>query len=226
MKRYFDTTIFANPLYEYIKWLFIKIYYQTTYWGKHLRISYKAYVKRVRFGKYNYIGKNVFLVDCSIGDFTYISDSSTITNTNIGKFCSIGPNTKFAPGKHPTSKIVSTHPSIFSNPGFMGKNFTLHSIYEGNIKVNIGNDVWVGADCVIIDGITIADGVIIAANSVVTKDVEPYCIVGGIPAKFIRKRFEDDEIQKLLALKWWDKDEEWIQQNISAFWDIKEFVKL
>lgn len=226
MKKYFDSTIFANPLYEYIKWLVIKIYYQTTYWGKHLRIGYKVYVRRTKFGKYNYIGRNVFIADSELGDFSYVTNDSTIVNTTIGKFCSIGPNVKLAPGRHPTGKIVSTHPSIFSNPSFIKKNFASKNIFEGNERVGIGNDVWVGANCLVIDGVTIADGAIIAANSVVTKNVGAYCIVGGVPAKLIRKRFEDDEIEKLMALKWWDKDEEWIQQNITSFWDIKDMVKL
>jgi len=226
MKRYFDPTIFANPLYEYIKWITTKIWYQVIYWGKHLRIGYKSYVRRTKFGKYNYVGKNVLLVDCEIGDFSYLANDCSIINTIIGKFCSIGPNVKFAPGRHPTSKFVSTHPLTFSNPSFLKKTFTSEKPFTENINVTIGNDVWVGANCLIVDGVTISDGAIIAANSVVTKNVEPYCIVGGVPAKFIKKRFSESQIEKLLNFKWWNKNEDWIKENISSFWDIKDFINL
>jgi chloramphenicol O-acetyltransferase type B len=226
MKDYFDITFLANPLYEYLKWITMKIYYQTKYWGNHLRIGYKSYIRKTIFGRYNYIGRNVYLVNCKIGDFTYLANNGTITHTSIGKFCSIGPDVKFAPGRHPTSKFVSTNPSIFSNPGYMKKTFTSKEIYKGNIKVTIGNDVWVGANCLILDGVVIGDGVIIAANSVVTKDVSPYSIVGGSPAALIKKRFEENEIEKLLEVQWWNKSDEWIQDNIVSFWDIKDFINL
>lgn len=226
MKDYFDITIFSNPLYEYLNWIVTKIYYQTKYWGNHLRIGYNSYVRNAVFGRYNYIGKNVYLVNSELGDFSYLSDSSSITHSTIGKFCSIGPNVRFAPGRHPSTKFVSTSPATFAPPDYIKKTFTSESLYEGNVKVTIGNDVWIGANCIVLDGITIGDGAIIAANSVVTKDVEPYYIVGGSPAKLLKKRFDDDEIKKLLDIKWWDKGDEWIQENIKQFWDIKDFIKL
>ncbi|MGI4749982.1 MAG: CatB-related O-acetyltransferase [Janthinobacterium lividum] len=224
MKEYIDTSFLINPIYEYFKWIKVKIFYQVKYWGKHLRISYNSYVANVEFGNNNYIGKNTYLTDSIVGDFTYLSYNCTVTNTYCGKFCSIGPNVKIAPGRHPTSKFVSTHPSLFSNPSFLTYSFTKQTVYQGNLKVNIGNDVWIGANCIILDGVTIADGAIIAANSVVTKDVAPYQIVGGTPAKFIKKRFDDEEIIALLEFKWWDKDYIWIKNNVNQFWDIKSFI--
>lgn len=226
MKKYYDPSIFANPLTEYLKWIIMKIYLQTKYWGSHLRIGYNTYIRSTLFGKYNYIGRNVYLENCKIGDFTYISNDSTITGTEIGKFCSIGPNVKFAPGQHPTGKFVSTHPSTFSNPTFLKRNFVTQSMFTGNTKVEIGNDVWIGANCIILDGVVIKDGAVIAANSVVTKNVDEYCIFGGSPAKFLKKRFEDDEIEKLIAMKWWDRSEQWIEEHIVSFWDIKLFTEI
>ena len=224
MKDYLDTSFLANPLYEYIKWLGIKIFYQCKYWGKHLRIGYGSYVRRCIFGRYNIIGKNVLLVDCKVGNFSYLSDGCTITNTAIGKFCSIGPNVRCAPGRHPTSTFVSTHPLTFGSPSFLIKSFGATSLFEGNLKVTIGNDVWVGANCVVIDGVIIGDGAIIAANSVVTKNVEPYSIVGGLPAKLIRKRFSDKNVSALLSVKWWDKSDEWLFENIKKFQDVDTFI--
>lgn len=89
----------------------------------------------------------------------------------------------------------------------------------------IGNDVWIGANAIILQGVTIGDGAIIAAGAVVTKDVPPYAIVGGVPAKVIKYRFSDEVILKLLQIKWWDKPEEWIIQKLEKFTDVSGFVK-
>jgi chloramphenicol O-acetyltransferase type B len=223
-KDYFDPGFLANPLGNYIKWLLKKTFYQTKNWGKHLRISYMANVSNTIFGKYNWIGKGSYIANSVIGDFTYITENSVILESNIGKFCSIGPNVRIAPGKHPTSVYVSTHSSIYSNPENLVRNFVKKAVYNYDRKVVIGNDVWIGANVVIIDGITIGDGVVIAANSVVTKNVLPYLIIGGTPAKPIKKRFEDSEIEFLLHYQWWNKPEKFIQENISIWWSIKDFM--
>ena len=223
IKRYSDSSLLANPLLKYSAWLSSKIYYQLKYWGCHLRIDYNACVRNVTFGKYNTIGQNVILAGCSMDDFSYIAYGAVITHATIGKFCSIGPNVKIAPGRHPTGVFVSTHPALFSNPAFLRAGFTNKTHYQGNVPVVIGNDVWIGADCVILDGVTIGDGAIIAANSVVTKDVEPYCLVGGSPARFIKKRFDDHQEELLLKVRWWDKSEQWIRNNCHLFWDINVF---
>jgi acetyltransferase-like isoleucine patch superfamily enzyme len=168
--------------------------------------------------------KYVPIVNCKLGDFTYCSYDCKFNNAIIGKFCSIGPNVIIAPGKHPTSEYVSTHPSIFSTQPIFSRTFVSKNIYKEYEVVKIGNDVWIGANCVIVDGVTIGDGAIVAANSVVNKDLGDYEIVGGVPARLIRKRFNDKEIEYLLKLKWWNKSEEWIQNNIAQFWSVDGFI--
>jgi len=225
MSKYFDKTMFANPIFDYLKWVKCKISYQLKYWGRHLRINYKCFVYNSSFGKYNWLDRYSLIVNCTMGDFTYCSDHCLLQNARIGKFCSIGPNVRIAPGKHPTT-FVSTHPSTFNNqPNFL-RNFVDTDTYKSSEQVNIGNDVWIGANCLIVDGVTIADGAIIAANSVVNKDVGTYEIVGGVPAKFIKKRFTDNEIDELLKMQWWNKDEAWIQKNVTKFASITDFINL
>jgi len=202
----------------------MKISYQKKY--KHIRIGYKNKLHNVRFGKYNWTSERVVMENVTIGDFSYVSDDSVILEATIGKFCSIGPNVRIAPGNHPTHTFVSTHPSLFSNPSYAVMNFFNTDYYHPDRHVTVGNDVWIGANVVISDGITIGDGAIIAANAVVTSNVEPYCMVGGVPAKVIRYRFNPDEIEFLLKIKWWDKSIEWIKQHASYFLSIEEFVKL
>jgi len=223
MKLKIDRSYLQNPISDYIKWLKTKYIYQKKY--NYLRIGYMTRLHNVEFGKYNWTGNRVFMENVVMGDFSYFSDDCVILEASIGKFCSFGPNVRVAPGKHPTRTFVSTHPALFSNPIYCQKNFFDKDYHHPHRHVTIGNDVWICANVVISDGISIGDGAIIAANSVVTSDVAPYTIVGGVPAKLIRSRFEQDEIEYLLNFKWWNKSLDWIQMNASMFLDIKKFVK-
>jgi acetyltransferase-like isoleucine patch superfamily enzyme len=96
---------------------------------------------------------------------------------------------------------------------------------EKRYAVVVGNDVWIGTDAILMAGITVGDGAVIAAGAVVTKDVAPYSIVGGVPAKEIKKRFDNEKIESLLSLKWWDKDEKWLRENGSRFMDVDAFFQ-
>lgn len=135
----------------------------------------------------------------------------------IGKFCSIACQAKFLfTSANHTLKSLSTYPFpiFFEEWNLDVSNIT--SAWDNKGDIVIGNDVWIGYDAVILSGVTIGDGAIIGSRAVVTKDVPPYTIVGGIPAKPIRKRFCDKTIEKLLEIKWWNWSEEKIMQNISA----------
>lgn len=135
----------------------------------------------------------------------------------IGKFCSIACGTKFLfNSANHTLTSLSTYPFplFFEEWGLDGKNVAKSWDNKGDII--IGNDVWIGFEAVILAGVTIGDGAIIGTRALVTKDVPPYTIVGGIPAKPIKKRFDEDAISELLSLKWWDWPDEKIAQNIMA----------
>lgn len=133
----------------------------------------------------------------------------------IGKFCSIACGAKFlfTSGNHSMTSISTyTFPIFFEEWGLDVKDITKAWDNKGDIV--IGNDVWIGYEAVIMSGVTIGDGAIIGTRAVVTKDVPPYTIVGGVPAKPIRKRYSDDEIAQLENPKWWDWPEEKIRKNI------------
>lgn len=135
----------------------------------------------------------------------------------IGKFCSIACGAKFLfNSANHTFRSLSTYPFplFFEEWGLDKKNVTDSWDNKGDIV--IGNDAWIGYEAVVMAGVTIGDGAVIGARAVVTKDVLPYTIVGGIPAKPIRKRFSEETISALLALKWWDWPKEKIAQKIEA----------
>ncbi len=135
----------------------------------------------------------------------------------IGKFCSVACGAKFlfTSGNHSLESLSTyTFPIFFDEWGLDAKN--IRQAWDNKGDIVIGSDVWIGYEAVIMSGVRIGDGAIIGTRAVVTKDVPPYTIVGGVPAKQIRKRFDDATIEKLEEIRFWDWDEEKIKRNISA----------
>ena len=170
----------------------------------------------------------------SVGEYTmyndFVNDPTEFEKNNvlyhypvnhdrlvIGKFCSIacGAVFIFTSANH-TLKSLSTYPFplFFEEWGLDKANVT--DAWDNKGDIIIGNDVWIGYEAVIMSGVTIGDGAIIAARAVVTKDVPPYTIVGGVPAKLIRKRFSDETIARLSEIKWWDWSYDRIKKNLPA----------
>lgn len=163
---------------------------------------YSPYIhKQAKLGKKVKILRNVTIYKMThIGDYSYVNANSVIGAAKIGKFCSIGYNCQIGVESHPTN-FISTSPYMYGNENI----FEQKSIYnELHSTVLIGNDCWIGSNVIIMQGVKIGDGAIIAAGSVVTKNVEPYSIVGGVPARFIKTRFDKENIDYLLKWKWWE----------------------
>jgi acetyltransferase-like isoleucine patch superfamily enzyme len=145
-------------------------------------------------------------------------------NTDLGRFCSIASNVSIGPGVHKTDS-VSTHPAFYLNNTPLVKTFVSSDLFESSKKTIIGDDVWIGEGVVVLDGIKIGTGSIIAAGAVVTKDIEPYTIVGGVPAKFIKHRFDLETIDVLLKSEWWNYPEEWFEKNFELMNDNSSFLQ-
>jgi acetyltransferase-like isoleucine patch superfamily enzyme len=161
--------------------------------------------------------------DASIGRFSYIGTDCRIRSCRIGAFCSIAPNVRIVLGRHPAENYVSTYPSFFSRASSVCVDFGVADDFEVHKPVTIGHDVWIGADAMIMDGVTVGNGAIVGAGAIVTKDVPPFAIALGVPARVLRKRFPDDQIEFLERLAWWDKDLEWIRAHALLFRDIARF---
>jgi acetyltransferase-like isoleucine patch superfamily enzyme len=173
-------------------------------------------VDNCNFGGFNVLFKDVVVSNCSLGAHTYVQKKSTIFNADIGKYCSIASFVSVAPGLHKANS-VSTHPSFYLKNTPLLKVYVKEDLFPTSARVTIGHDVWIGESAIIMDGINIGNGVIIGAGAVVTKDVENYAIVGGVPAKLIKYRFDNETKEKLLEFKWWNKSEEWIELNHQKF---------
>ncbi len=200
----------------------------------NVNIASKAQFNNCIFEGNNVLRTGSYLSNSQIGNGSYISENSYLTDIKIGRFTCIGTNVNNSFASHPAQKFVSIHPAFYSIEGQAGFTFAdaddqlydewIYIDKKNKLRNIIGNDVWIGSFALIMPGIKIGDGAIIAAGSVVTKDVEPYAIVGGVPAKIIRKRFTDSQIEFLLNFRWWDREFNWIRDNAKYFNDITFFM--
>ncbi|GBG14987.1 uncharacterized protein NMK_2588 [Novimethylophilus kurashikiensis] len=157
-----------------------------------------------RFAGYNRIYQGSTLRAVSLGRMSYVSEGSRVGFTDIGAFSSIGPNVLLGGlGKHPVDRL-STHPAFYSTRLQAGMSFARSDSEDELPRSTVGSDVWIGAGAIVLDGLTVGHGAIVAAGAVVVKDVAPYSIVGGVPARPIRDRFDERTIEALLSWRWWD----------------------
>lgn len=198
-------------------------------WNKRLSFFYSCKIsRRSQFEGMNKIYPKVKF-DGYMGKGSYIATNSSIYG-RIGRFSSIASNCTIIQGIHPyTYPYTSTSPMFISLMKQNGYTFVKEQkmnelrYAEENYPVVIGNDCWIGERVSIIGGVTIGDGAVVLSGAVVTKNVPPYAIVGGVPATILKYRYSQEDIRFLLNFKWWDKEESWIRNNADLFLD---FAKL
>lgn len=169
--------------------------------GKGVRISYQSPIRMTHME----IRGNI-----QVGAFTYFRGGSIRKLKRIGSYCAVAPGVRIGDGQHPLT-YLSIHPFQWhgwgGKPGESQEYEAFHSDTKPTPEpppAEIGSDVWIGANVIIMSGLKIGDGAVIAGGAVVTKDVLPYQIVGGVPARHLKFRFDDETIQRLLAIHWWD----------------------
>ena len=163
-----------------------------------LRLGRNVFVDmHTEFCGHNFINDNARLISARLGKYSYVSPNTIIIDAEIGNYCSIGPNCIIGTGKHPLNEL-STSPYVYNPRLFLGRN------KEDFARVEIGHDVWIGANVTILGGLKIGDGAVIGANSLVTKDIEPYGIAFGSPARVKKYRLQLEKIERLSQLKWWE----------------------
>ena len=165
------------------------------------KISFFSSFYNSKLGKYSRIYPFTKISNSLIGNLSYISYGCMINNCQIGNYCSIASGVKIGLGKHPVN-FISTSPIFYSLKNPIKKTFIESQKFTEREKITVGSDVWIGANVVIFDGLSIGDGAIVGANCVVTKNIPPFAIVVGSPGKVIGYRFSEENVQKLLSLKW------------------------
>lgn len=206
--------------------VYMKFILQNTYWKiynffNNTMIFSNDVIRKTKIGKMVRINKgNKIGVNVEIGDYSYISGpGSVIENCSIGKFCSIALGVKIGMSNHDYSKIT-TH-TFYRDPRY--RFIKSYSKQNPNKKTIIGNDVWIGADSIIFSGVNVGDGAVIGAKSLVNKDIPAYAIAVGNPARIIKYRFSDENIKKLLIIKWWNWAESEIKKSLKYIHSIDEF---
>lgn len=178
-------------------------YVHQSQFGNHIQIRANCRIFESSLEGNNVLYEHCTLGQVSVGAFSYLSQDAHIGSLTMGRFCSIGPGLKSGFGNHPTN-YVSTSPVFFSTRKQCGVTFADQDSFAEYKRTTVGHDVWIGTDVYLKDGVNVGHGAIIAAGAVVTKDVPPYAIVGGVPATCIRMRFSEAVVDELLKIQWWN----------------------
>ncbi|MBU2699502.1 phosphonate metabolism protein (transferase hexapeptide repeat family) [Sporomusaceae bacterium BoRhaA] len=194
--------------------------------GEKPLIHPSCIVRDSTLGAWTEIYANCELQETIFGDYSYAAGDVTIIYAEIGKFCSIASHVRINPGNHPMQRVTQHHCTYRRRQfGFANTDDDEFFDWRRSHKCMIGHDVWIGHGAVIMSGVSVGTGAVIGAGAVVTKDVAPYDIVAGVPARRIKKRFPDDMVEKLLAIAWWEWDRPTLEQRFSDLSDVHRFIE-
>ena len=187
-----------------------------------------ATLKETRLGAYCEVGARTILLDVELGDYSYVVNDTQMTYTTIGKFCSVAAMIRINPGNHPMHRATQAHFTYRASAYFRGESDETEFFeWRKSHRVHIGHDVWIGHGAIVLPGRNIGTGAVVAAGAVVTKDVPAYTIVGGNPARAIRRRFPEAVADRLVRLSWWDWNHETLHAALPDFrtLEIEEFLE-
>jgi phosphonate metabolism protein (transferase hexapeptide repeat family) len=177
-----------------------------------------AHVKDCKLGRYTEVGARTTIAESEMGDYSYVVNDSNIIYTTIGKFVSIAAMTRINPGNHPMHRATQAHFTYRASAYFPGEaDDAAFFDWRRSFHITIGHDVWIGHGAIVLPGRNIGTGAVVAAGAIVTKDVAPYTIVAGNPARPIRRRFPEHIEERLMRLAWWDWSHEALRAALPDF---------
>ena len=183
-------------------------------------------IKDAHLGEYTHLMSDTYLIESSFDDYSYTAGNVQIIYSQIGKFCSIANSVRINPGNHPQWRVTQHHMTYRKFAyGFDQKDDEEFFNWRREHKCVIGNDVWIGHAAIIMPGVNIGHGAIIGSGAVVTKDIPPYAIAVGVPAKVIKYRFDETTIAALMDIAWWDWDRATLEENYNDLNDLTLFIK-
>ncbi len=189
-------------------------------------VSPTSQIMNTYAGDWTFIGPRNKIVEAKIGDYTYTMDDVTINYAEIGKCCSIASHVCINPVNHPMERVTQHHMTYRRiDYGFAKTDDEEIFNWRRQNRVTIGHDVWIGHGAIIMKGVKVGTGAVIASGAVVTKDVEPYTIVGGVPAKTIKERFNREIAEKLLQIAWWNWPRETMEERFFELNDLESFLE-
>ncbi len=177
-----------------------------------------AIIRDTTFGRYNEVGPRTRVIESSFGDYSYIVNDGDVIYTTVGKFANIAAHVRINPVNHPMWRATQHHMVYRASQFFDGEEDEAAFFdWRRSHPVSIGHDVWIGHGAVILPGRSIGTGAVVAAGAVVTKDVPPYTIVAGVPARPVRRRFPQEIEARLMDLAWWDWDHQRLRAALPDF---------
>lgn len=162
------------------------------------------------------LGRGVKIFHSKVGDYTYIGKNTSLVYATVGKFCSIAGNSSIGMANH-TLSCLSTSPIFTEKNNGTGYTWTMQTHECPYKPVKVGNDVWIGTKAMVLGGVEIGNGAVIAAGAVVTRNVPPYAVVAGVPARIIKYRFPNEIISELEKIEWWSLPDEVLKKHINLF---------
>lgn len=198
----------VKRIFKFLVSKFISIYRKSI--AISARVEYSQVSKKAK------VWNHCKLFHATVSDYSYIGPYSRVIHTKIGKFCSIGGQSAIGMGTHTMDKL-STSPIFTEEHNGTSHTWVKTSTIEPFKRTTIGNDVWIGQRVMVMGGIKVGDGAVVGAGAIVTKDVPPYAIVAGVPARIIRYRFSQEIIDRLEELQWWNLPENKLRENIHLF---------
>lgn len=184
-----------------------------------------VFIKDCAFGAWTEIGANSALVETTVGDYSYTAGDNQIIYTEIGKFSNIASHVRINPGNHPMERVTLHHITYRRSMYGLGEDDAAFFQWRREHKCVIGHDTWLGHNVVVMPGVTIGTGAVVGSGAVVTKDIAPYTIAAGVPAKPIRQRFPDAVVEQLLHIAWWDWDRATLETRFDDLYNIDRFVE-
>jgi phosphonate metabolism protein (transferase hexapeptide repeat family) len=186
-----------------------------------------ADVRDCTLGRYTEVGPRTSIIESELGDYSYVVNDSDIAYSRIGKFCSIASHVRINPGNHPMWRASQAH-FTYRASKYWPDERDEESFFEWRRShpVEIGHDVWIGHGAIILPGRTIGTGAVVAAGAIVTRDVDSYSIVAGVPARPIKRRFPEEVAQALIGLAWWNWPHESLRLALKDFRElpVDEFI--
>lgn len=176
-------------------------------------------------GAWTELGSGTRISESTFGDYSYTAGDVDIVYTDVGKFCSIASHVRINPGNHPMWRVTQHHMTYRRRQYGFGEDDTQFFQWRRDHRCTVGHDVWIGHGALIMPGVSVGTGAVIGSGAVVTKDIAPYTIAVGVPARPIRTRFDAITVERLLATAWWDWDHETLKTRFDDLLNVETFLE-